>query len=261
MNLFEKKLSIRGKRLEVAWHGPGPADAPTLIFLHEGLGCIDMWQGFPARLAALTGLGALVYSRAGYGASDPCSLPRPLDYMTDEGLNVLPELIAVSGIRDCVLIGNSDGGSIAIIYAGGTVAAPLRGVITLAAHVFCEEISVRSIRQAKLDYEAGWLREKLKKYHGENTDTAFWGWNEAWLHPDFMEWSIEEFLPGVKVPILVTQGENDKYGTGKQVDTIVGGVSGEVESLMLPDCNHWPHLEHSERMLQVMATFIKKVLK
>lgn len=243
------------------WYGPRPADATTLIFLHEGLGCIDMWQDFPAILAEETGLGALVYSRAGYGASDPCALPRPIDYMTDEGCTVLPELIAALGIDDCVLIGNSDGGSIALIYAGGTRAEPLRGVITLAAHVFCEDISVQSIRQAKIDYEAGWLREKLKKYHGDNTDTAFWGWNDVWLHPDFMKWNIETFLPGVKVPLLVAQGENDKYGTKYQVDAIVRGVSGKVESLMIPECNHWPHLEHPDLMLRVMSNFIGKVVK
>jgi pimeloyl-ACP methyl ester carboxylesterase len=261
MKSFKKQIPVMGKQLEVVWHGPLPEDAPTLIFLHEGLGCIDMWQDFPEKLAAATGLGALVYSRAGYGASDPCSLPRPLEYMTEEGLGVLPELIADTGIRDCVLIGNSDGGSIALIYAGGTAAAPLRGVITLAAHVFCEDISVRSIQQAKKDYEAGWLRAKLKKYHGDNTDTAFWGWNDAWLHPDFMKWNIEKFLPGVRVPLLVTQGESDKYGTKHQVDAIVRGVSGEVETLMIPECNHWPHLEYPERMQQVMSKFIERVLK
>lgn len=254
-------IAINGKRLEAMWHGPQPSDAPTLIFLHEGLGCIEMWQDFPEKLAAATGFGALVYSRAGYGFSDPCPLPRPLDYMTEEGLSVLPELMAATGVRDCVLIGNSDGGSIALIYAGGTKAAPLRGMITLAAHVFCEDISVESIRQAKIDYEAGWLREKLKKYHGDNTDTAFWGWNKAWLHPDFMKWNIEKFLPGVRVPLLVTQGESDKYGTTQQVDAIARGVSGEVESLMIPDCNHWPHLEHPRLMLRVMSKFIERVLK
>lgn len=258
---MEKRITVGGKRLEVDWLGPSPAEAPTLIFLHEGLGCIRMWQDFPARLAAATGLGALVYSRTGYGGSDPCELPRPLDYMTDEGLRVLPELIATAGIRDCILIGNSDGGSIAIVYAGGTPAEPLRGVITMAAHVFCEEISVRSIRQAKVDYETKGLREKLKKYHGDNTDTAFWGWNDAWLHPDFMAWNIEGFLPGIAVPVLAIQGEEDKYGTKDQLDAISRGIGGNVETLMVPNCNHWPHLEQPDLMLRVMTEFIGKVLK
>jgi pimeloyl-ACP methyl ester carboxylesterase len=256
----EQRMRVLGKELEVVWHGPKPADAPTLIFLHEGLGCIRMWQNFPERLTAATGCGALVYSRAGYGASDPCDLPRPLDYMTDEGLSVLPELIAASGIHECVLIGNSDGGSIAIIYAGGTPALPLRGVITMAAHVFCEDISVQSIRQARIDYETSLLREKLKKYHGANTDTAFWGWNDAWLHPDFLKWNIEEFLPGISVPFLGIQGENDKYGTKDQLDAISRGIKGDIETLMVPECNHWPHLEHPELMLAVMSQFIGKVL-
>lgn len=254
-------LTVGGKRLEVARFGPPPEAAPTMIFLHEGLGCIDMWQDFPARLAAATGFGAIVYSRAGYGGSDPCELPRPIEYMTPEGLFVLPELIAIAGIRECFLIGNSDGGSIALIYAGGTPAGPLRGVITLAAHVFCEDISVRSIAQAKIDYRNGVLREKLKKYHGDNTDIAFWGWNDVWLHPDFMKWNIENFLPGITAPVLAVQGRDDKYGTEAQVDAIARGVGGKVETLMIPDCNHWPHLEHPDTMLHVMGDFLSRGAK
>lgn len=130
-------ISIDGKRLETVWHGPSPRDAPTLVFLHEGLGCVTMWGDFPARMAAATGCGAFVYSRLGYGNSDPCVLPRPIRFMHDEGRDVLPRVLDVAGIRECILIGHSDGGSIAIIYAGGTKAIPLRGLITEAAHVFC----------------------------------------------------------------------------------------------------------------------------
>ncbi|MFH1481517.1 MAG: alpha/beta hydrolase, partial [Pseudomonadota bacterium] len=200
------------KRLETAWYGPPPDKAPTLVFLHEGLGCVAMWHDFPAKLSSATGCGALVYSRLGYGRSDPCPLPRPVRFMHDEGLQVLPALLEVAGIRQCILIGHSDGGSIAIIYAGGTSAIPLRGLITESAHVFCEERTVRSIQIAGENYKKGRLRKKLEKYHGDNVDCAFWGWNGAWLHPDFKNWNLEEYLPGIDVPMLVIQGEHDEYG-------------------------------------------------
>ena len=151
-------ISIDGKRLETVWHGPSPRDAPTLVFLHEGLGCVTMWGDFPAKMAAATGCGAFVYSRLGYGNSDPCVLPRPIEFMHHEGLEVLPRVLDAAGICECILIGHSDGGSIAIIYAGGTKAIPLRGLITEAAHVFCENITVHAIRNAREKYTKGGLR-------------------------------------------------------------------------------------------------------
>jgi len=255
----ENYLMVGDKCLEVAWHGPEPKDAPTLVFLHEGLGCVAMWRDFPAKLAAATGCGALVYSRLGYGRSDPCVLPRSMRFMHDEGLRVLPTLLDFAGIRDCILIGHSDGGSIAIIYAGGTPALPLRGVITEAPHVSREEISVRSIAKAKAAYESGDLRQKLMKYHGANTDCAFWGWNGAWLHSDFAEWNLEEYLPRIKVPMLVIQGDNDEYGTFAQVEAIARQAGAGAEVLMMPDCGHTPHREQEAITLHAMARFITQV--
>jgi pimeloyl-ACP methyl ester carboxylesterase len=254
-------LIVRGSNLEVAWHGPGPDEATTLIFLHEGLGCVDMWRDFPAKLADITGCGSLVYSRLGYGRSEPCDLPRSIRYMHDEGLEVLPELIKAAGIRKCILIGHSDGGSIALIYAGGTTAAPLQGLITEAAHVFCENINIHSIRQAKENYLNSDLFEKLKKKHGTNTDCAFRGWNEAWLHPEFLSWNIEEYLPGITVPILIIQGEDDNYGTIAQVETIDKKTGGHSEIRMLAECGHSPHKDREEAVLKEMKRFIKKILK
>ena len=251
-------LLIDGKRLETAWHGPSPKDAPTLVFLHEGLGCVTMWGNFPSKMAAATGCGALVYSRLGYGNSDPCVLPRPIRFMHDEGLDVLHELLDVSGIRECILIGHSDGGSIAIIYAGGTKATPLRGFITEAAHVFCEDITVHSIRDAREKYRKGNLRQKLEKYHGGNTDYAFWGWNDVWLHPDFGDWNIEEYLSGIRVPMLVIQGDNDKYGTAAQVRSISRHVSTSAKVVTLSDCGHSPHREHEASVFQVIVDFISR---
>ena len=253
-------LTVAGKRLEVVWHGPPPQEAPTLVFLHEGLGCVALWRDFPARLAAATGCGAMVYSRLGYGRSDACALPRPLRYMHDEGLAVLPELLEVAGIEDCILVGHSDGGSIAIVYAGGTPALPLRGMITEAAHVFCEDICVRSIAAVKLTYQTSNLRQKLQKYHGDNVDCAFWGWTDAWLDPDFLNWNLEEYLPGIKVPYLAIQGEDDQYGTVAQVEAISRQAGTGAEILMLPDCAHTPHREQEAATFEAMTRFILDIL-
>ena len=262
MKTQTQHLTINGHHLEVVWHGAAPEDAPTLVFLHEGLGCAVLWRDFPAKLADATGCGALVYSRLGYGNSDSCDLPRPVSYMHDEGLEVLPELLRVAGIQECILIGHSDGGSIALIYAGGTAAIPLRGVITEAAHVFCEDISVQSIQKIKSLYiKDGELRRKLAKYHGENVDCAFWGWNQAWLNPDFREWNIEDYLPQINVPVLAIQGIEDQYATAAQIDAIVNQTGDGTEVLMLSECGHAPHKEQKEATFDVMMTFIKRVLQ
>ncbi len=253
-------LMVGGKRLEAVWHGPPPEDALTLVFLHEGLGCVAMWRDFPARLAEATRCGALVYSRLGYGRSDVCALPRPIRFMHDEGLEVLPELLDVTGIRECVLIGHSDGGSVSIIYAGGTRATPLRGLITESAHVFCEEITTRSIQKAREVYENGNLRPKLEKYHGANTDCAFRGWNGVWLHPEFIHWNLEEYLPGIRVPMLVIQGNEDNYGTPAQVEAIAKGAGAGAEVRILPNCGHCPHREQEEATFQAMRDFIAGIL-
>jgi pimeloyl-ACP methyl ester carboxylesterase len=259
--LAKNYIEVDGNRLEIEWQGPTPDKALTLVFLHEGLGCAAMWRDFPAKLAEATGCGALVYSRLGYGRSDACSLPRPISFMHEEGLNVLPKFLDAAGINSCILIGHSDGGSISIVYAGGTPALPLKGLITEAAHVFCEELSVKSIRAAKARYLNGDLREKLARYHGDNVDCAFWGWNGAWLDPDFMQWNLEEFLPGIKVPILAIQGEEDQYGTPAQLEAIANHAGGETQAIMLPDCAHAPHVEQTEATLEAMRDFILKIKK
>ena len=218
-----------------------------------------MWRDFPTKLAAATGCGALVYSRLGYGHSDPCPLPRSVRFMHDEGLQVLPELLKVAGIRECILIGHSDGGSIALIYAGSISAEPLRGVITEAPHVFREEIGVRSIQKIRESYQHGDLHQKLAKYHGTNTDCAFYGWNKTWLHSDFANWNLEEYLPRIKVPVLIIQGEQDEYGTVAQVETITRQAGAGAEVLMLPTCGHSPHREQEATTLQAMERFITRV--
>ncbi len=252
-------LSAGGRRLEYEWHGPGPDAAPTLVFLHEGLGCVTTWRDFPARLAEATGSGALVYSRAGYGRSDPVPLPRPLRFMHDEALLVLPEVLEAALVREAILVGHSDGGSIALIHAGGVPAARVRALILEAPHVFCEALSVRSITEAAETYRQGDLRGALERHHGDNVDVAFWGWNRAWLDPGFRAWNIEEYLPGVRCPVLVIQGKDDEYGTLAQVEAIEAGCGGPVRRLVLPGCGHSPHREQPDPTLLAMAEFVRGV--
>ena len=222
-------LEVRGVRLEARRLGPSPEEAPTLVFLHERLGSISSWRDFPDRLARRTGCGALVYSRAGYGRSDPAPLPRPIRFMHDEA-ELLPELLAQAGIREPILVGHSDGASIALIYAGSGKAAGLRGLVLEAPHVFAEPSGLASIARMAEAYRESDLRERLARHHGANTENAFRGWNDVWLAPEFRAWNIEAFLPHIKVPILILQGEQDEYGTLAQLDRIETGAKAPVTS-------------------------------
>jgi pimeloyl-ACP methyl ester carboxylesterase len=242
-------LTVRGKKIEA--QQIGRSTGPTLVFLHEGLGSVGLWRDFPQKAADATGLGAFVYSRAGYGASDPAAMPRPVRYMHDEA-ELLPEILAAAGIADPVLVGHSDGASIAIIHAGSGGKA--RALVLEAPHVFTEEMGLASIAKAREAYEGGEMRGRLAKYH-QNVDAAFWGWNRPWLDPEFRKWNLEEFLPGIQAPILVVQGENDEYGTRKQVDAIQRGVRA-VRVLMLPECGHSPHRDQPEATLRAITAFV-----
>lgn len=253
-------LLAGGHRLECAWHGPPPERAPTLVFLHEGLGCAATWRDFPARVAEATGCGALVYSRAGYGASDPVDLPRPVGFMHHEGVAVLPEVLEVAGVRDAVLVGHSDGASIALVHAGSGRAARVRALVVEAPHVFVEDVSVESIARMRDAYRSTDLPRKLARYHGDNTECAFRGWNDVWLDPAFRAWNIEEYLPRITVPVLVIQGEDDEYGTLAQVEAIRTQVGGPVETLVLPDCGHSPHRDQPERTLEAMVRFVRRTV-
>jgi pimeloyl-ACP methyl ester carboxylesterase len=252
-------LLAGGRRLEYAWHGPPPDEAPTLVFLHEGLGSVSTWRDFPMRLAEATGCGALVYSRAGYGGSDPVPLPRPIRFMHDEA-RVLPEVLDAAAVRDAVLVGHSDGASIALIHAGSASSRRVRALALEAPHVFVEDVTVRSIEKAAESYRTGDLRRALERHHGTNVDVAFRGWNRAWLDPAFRSWTIEEFLPAIRVPVLVVQGEQDEYGTLRQLDAIEAGCSGPVTRLVLPDCGHAPHRDQPDETLMAMATFVRETI-
>lgn len=250
-------LTAAGHRLEYAWLGPGPAEAPTLVFLHEGLGSVSLWKDFPARVAEATGLGALVYSRWGYGHSDPVSLPRSLRYMHDEGLQGLPAVLDAAGVREAFLVGHSDGASIALVHAGSGAAGKVRALVLEAPHVFAEQLSVRSIAQAAEEYRTGELAARLARHHAD-PDGAFWGWARAWLDPEFAKWNLSEYLPAIRVPVLVIQGRNDEYGTMRQVEAIQGGCAGSVEVVLLDACGHSPHRDQPEATLQAIAAFVRR---
>jgi len=253
-------LSVDGARLEYRWLPAAAPGRPALVLLHEGLGCVALWKDFPEQLAAATGAGVLVYSRAGYGRSSPVEVPRPLSYMHHEGLRVLPRLLDAAGLPAVVLLGHSDGGSIALVHAGGAdPGGRVKGLVTFAAHVLCEELSVRSIEEARRAYLDGDLRPRLMRLHGDNVDCAFWGWNRAWLDPGFRDWNLEEFLPGVRVPALVVQGRDDPYGTEEQVRRIVRGCGGPAEALMLEACGHSPHRDQPEATLRAVAAFAARL--
>lgn len=261
MTLAPRELRAAGHRLEWAWHGPPPDQAPTLVFLHEGLGSVSAWRDFPAAVASAAGMGALVYSRWGYGGSDPVSLPRPLTYMQDEALASLPEVLDALAIRACVLVGHSDGGSIALVFAGSGLpqTARLRGLVLEAPHVFVEDVSIESIAQADVAYRTGDLRARLARHHGPNVDGAFRGWNDAWLDPAFRAWNIEESLPRIRVPALVLQGEDDPYGTLAQVNAIERSSGGPVSRLVLPKCGHAPHRDKPDEVRGAIAAFVARL--
>jgi pimeloyl-ACP methyl ester carboxylesterase len=257
---MKRDIIIQGRRIEAAWHGPSPDRAPTLVLLHEGLGCVGMWREFPAALAARTGCGVLVYSRFGYGRSDPAPLPWPLTYMHDEAF-VLPAVLEAAGVRKAILVGHSDGASIATIYAGGAQDFRVRGLVLLAPHFFVEEISVASIAEAKQAYEQGDLRARLARYHGDNVDNAFWGWNGVWLDPAFRAWRIDDALAHVRVPMLIIQGKDDQYGTAAQLELAAADAYCPVESMLLADCRHAPQLDQPELALEAIADFSDRVMR
>ncbi|MDB4940968.1 MAG: benzoate degradation ring-cleavage hydrolase [Labilithrix sp.] len=240
-------------------HRGGPG-APTLVFLHEGLGSAEQWRDFPEIVSADVGLPALAYSRVGYGKSAPVALPRPLTYMQDEARDFLPLLLDEQGIASAILVGHSDGASIAVVAAsldGAAGRGRIAGVVLEAPHVFVEDESIASIEKTRRAYAETDLREKLARYHGDNVDGAFRGWNDAWLDPAFRTWNLEGYLPAITVPVLCLQGEQDPYGTRAQVDAIARQVSGRAEIVMLPGCGHTPHREAFEATRAAIGSFVR----
>jgi len=233
---------------------------PTLVFLHEGLGSVSLWRDFPRKLARETGLGAFVYSRLGYGRSDRGRrTPRPLDYFEKEARGPLPELLHAADIRRYILVGHSDGGSIALYHAARPDSAEgLVGVITEAAHVFCEPITIRSIEKARDAYREGDLRERLARHHPTDVDRAFWGWCDLWLDPRFASWNMWRWLPRIRAPLLALQGAEDQYGSHAQLEVLRELAGARVH--LIPKCGHSPHRESEEETLRLMAGFIRELI-
>ncbi len=250
-------VTIDGKRLETLWIEPRIENSPPIVMLHEGLGSIALWKDFPQRLAGRTGWGVLVYSRYGHGNSDQLLEKRPVAFMHHEGQVVLPELLQQLGIERPILFGHSDGGSIALIYAGIFPESP-RALILEAPHVFVEDLSIESISAAKVTFQTTDFREKLARYHA-HVDETFWGWNDVWLDPEFRSWNIESYLDTIRCPVLCIQGEQDEYGTPAHVKAIRSRVP-DTELVMLADCKHSPHRDQREKTLEAAERFVKKVV-
>jgi len=253
-------LDIDGLQLEYQCYGPPANDRPTLVLLHEGLGCVERWKGFPALLADISGCRTLAYSRRGYGQSEGYPPPWPLTYMHEEALEILPRVLDAAAIDRAILIGHSDGASIALIQAGGGQDSRLQALVLLAPHVFVEQVAIDSIRQARTAFDEEDLRERLERYHGDNADHAFRGWNGAWLDPGFRQWNIEDYLPSISIPLLLIQGEDDQYGSGRQLQSIADRTQGPVTTCLLPDCRHSPHLDQPEATLRAINRFVAELM-
>ena len=236
----------------------GDARLPVLVFLHEGLGSVAQWRDFPRRVCAATGHGGLVYDRQGYGRSSPLRAPRTIHYLHDYALRELPAVLALIGERDHILVGHSDGGSIALIHAAGQPRG-LRGVVTLAAHVIVETLSVEGIRAAQVAFDEGKLRG-LERYHGARTAQIFGAWADTWLRPSFAHWDIRYLLPSIGCPVLALQGSADQYGTVAQLDAIATGAP-RAEVRMLEGCGHSPHQDRPDLLVELIAGFCKGVDK
>lgn len=237
-------LEVDGVRLECRWIGAPRAGAPVLVFLHEGLGSVSLWRDFPDRVASAAGLPAFVYSRQGYGGSSPVALPRPLNYLEREGRDVLPRVLDAAGISSAVLVGHSDGATIALVHAAFDRSGRIRAVAALAPHTFVEDMCVAAIARVRESY-ADSLRPRLERHHGANVDCAFHGWNDTWLHPGFRAMELRPLLRAITVPVVVIQGEDDEYATAAQVEAVEQGVGGPVRALMLPACGHSPQRDQS----------------
>jgi pimeloyl-ACP methyl ester carboxylesterase len=230
---------------------------PTLIFLHDSLGCIALWRDFPKKLGQELNCNVIVYDRMGYGKSGPfVSNIRGLDYLEIEA-DILNDLMASWGIENAVLFGHSDGGSIALLMAA-KYPDKIKGVISEGAHVFVEDITIKGIEQAVELYKKTDLKARLTKYHGNKTEAMFMAWTQTWLREDFRDWNIESYLKNIVCPVLVIQGEEDEYGTLKQVQRIVNNTVGLSQKLIIPKIGHSPHKEVPQNILEKSIAFLTR---
>jgi pimeloyl-ACP methyl ester carboxylesterase len=244
-----------GRALNYEWI-EGDRARPVLVFLHEGLGSIRQWRDFPQKVARATGCAALVYDRYGYGQSEVLQeARRQVGFMHDEALIALPEFLKNASVANPVLVGHSDGASIALIHAGAGF--PVRKVVAMAPHVFIEPVCLSSIQKAAQTFETTDLPARLGKYHQDARKT-FYGWADVWLDPNFERWDIrDDYLPNVACPVLAIQGHGDEYGTMAQLDEIARRVKGPCELLKLDNCGHSPFRDQPERVLEKIVSFVR----
>ena len=251
-------LRVADAELDYRFNGPQPDAAPTLILLHEGLGCAALWGDFPDKLSQATGCGVFAFSRAGYGQSSPASLPRRPDYMHREALNVLPAVLDAVGLQRGILIGHSDGASIATIYMGAVQDHRIRGLALIAPHFIVEDVSIHSIAAIRVAYETADLKTKLGRWH-RDVDNAFYGWNDAWLDPAFRDWDISESLAYIRVPVAIVQGADDQYGTLRQIEIAQDECYCPVDVTIIPGAAHSPHREAPAVTLDTLAQFVNDI--
>jgi pimeloyl-ACP methyl ester carboxylesterase len=251
-------ITINTRKLECRAWGGVPSERPTIVLLHEGLGSVGLWRSFPEKLAERTGCCVFAYSRAGYGGSDRIELPRPLDYMHREAVDVLPGVLDAIGFKSGILLGHSDGASIAAVHAGSFTDPRVHGIGLIAPHFFTEPEGLGAIAEARAQYKDGDLRDRLAKYHTD-VDNAFRGWCDAWLDPGFKSWNIEAFIGAIRHPILAIQGRDDQYGTLRQVEALATRARAPLDVEILDNCKHSPHLEQPDRTLAIVTDFLARL--
>jgi pimeloyl-ACP methyl ester carboxylesterase len=252
-------LELLPLRLEYRMTGPRPHEAPTLVLLHEGLGCAEMWGDFPERLAAATGCGVFAYSRVGYGRSSPAKLPRSLDFMHVEAREILPRVLDAIGFHKGLLVGHSDGASVAAIYGGSVHDHRVSGLVLMAPHFIVEDVTIASIREIRQAYDTTDMRARFARWH-DDPDATVRGWTDVWMTNDFRTWDLQEDLAYIRVPILIIQGEEDHYGTVRQIEIAREECYCPVETLLLPNIKHVPHREAPDTTLQAVAEFAHRLL-
>ena len=254
------RLTAGGSELEWASFGPTPARDPVIVMLHEGLGCLTLWRRFPQRIAEATGLPVFAYSRAGYGQSGPVTLPRPVDYMTREAVDVLPDILNAIGAERYILLGHSDGATIAAEYGGRVEDFRVRGLILMAPHFYTEDLGLGAIAAAREAYLTGDLKPRLARYH-RDPDMAFLGWADAWLGPMASDWDVSEVIDYFRVPALMIQGDRDAYGTLQQIREVEERSYAPVDMLILEGCGHAPHEERPDDVLHAVADFAARLVR
>jgi pimeloyl-ACP methyl ester carboxylesterase len=242
-------VTVNGRELETLEISGDPGRRP-LVLLHEGLGSVGLWRAFPRQLREATGRRVIAYSRFGHGRSQPPAAPRTREFFHEEALDVLPQVLSRADAAEPILVGHSDGGSIALIHAGHR---PVTGLVTLAAHVFVEDVSLAAIAEARRAFADDGLRERMARHH-DDPDAAFHGWSDVWLDPAFSSWDLQPDAAAVTAPTLVIQGRDDAYGTLAQVDRITGSVRGPTTTLVLPG-GHSPHLERTDEVITAITAF------